>query len=40
MVQHLGLQGATFEHCFDLPFQEIAEDPKLQERFFGSAISG
>ena len=40
LVQHLGPEGATFEHCFDLPFQEIAEDPDLQERFFGGAISG
>ena len=40
LVQHLGPEGATFEHCFDLPFQEIADDPDLQERFFGGAISG
>ena len=40
LVQHLGPEGATFEHCFDLPFQEIAEHPDLQKRFFGGAISG
>lgn len=33
LLDHLGLDKADFNRCFDLPFLTIAEDPKLQTRF-------
>jgi len=33
LVGHLGADRAHFDHCFDLPFLAIADDPELQARF-------
>jgi hypothetical protein len=33
LVNHLGLDRAHFNRCFDLPFRAIAESAELQGRF-------
>lgn len=38
LVDHLGNERSWFHYCFDLPFQIIAEDEELQDRFFGKPL--
>jgi hypothetical protein len=40
VVQHLGSTDATFCHDFDIPFHFIAEDARLQQRFFERGVLG
>lgn len=39
LVDHLGDEAATFQHCFDIPFQIIAEDEGLQAKFLQRTIA-
>ena len=39
LVVHLGDEAATFQHCFDIPFQIIAEDEGLQAKFLQQTIA-
>ena len=36
IVKYLGKEKATFDLCFDIPFQFIARDPQLEQRLFSN----
>lgn len=38
LAEHLGKERSWFHGCFDLPFQIIAEDEGLQDRFFSKRV--
>ncbi len=40
VIQQIGPERATFSDAFDIPFQFIAEDDSLQQRFFDRNVVG
>jgi hypothetical protein len=38
LTGYLGVEAATFQHCFDIPFQIIAEDEGLQAKYLKRTI--